>query len=86
MARLPLRRQATRWLSGLLVGAATVGAVTGVVALLEPHLPVLGLLVLYLLAVLPVAVRFGAGPAAAVSVLSTAVFGYLFLPQHGAWL
>jgi signal transduction histidine kinase len=74
-----------RWLSGVLVGAAAVTVVTGVVSLLEPHLPVLSLLVLYLLAVLPVAVRWGAGPAALVAVLSTLVFGYLFLPPRQRW-
>jgi signal transduction histidine kinase len=77
--------QAARWLYGLATGALIGAAVTGVVALLDPHVPVLSLLVLYLLAVLPVAVRWGAGPAMAVSVLCTAVFAYLFLPPHRAW-
>ena len=40
----------------MLVSAALVVAVSGVLTLLEPHVPVLSLLVLYLLAVLPVAV------------------------------
>jgi signal transduction histidine kinase len=62
-----------------------IAAVTGVVAILRPHLPVLSLLVLYLLAVLPVALRWGAGPAAAVAVLSTVAFGYLFLPLNRQW-
>jgi len=60
-------------------------AVTAAIALLEPHLPAFGLLPLYLLAVLPVAVRWGAGPAAVVSVASTVLFGYLFLPSGRRW-
>jgi signal transduction histidine kinase len=74
-----------RWVRGLPAGAAAIAAVTGAVALLEPHLPALGLLPLYLLAVLPVAVRWGAGPAAVVSVASTALFGHLFLPSSRRW-
>ncbi len=75
------------WLGGLLAGAALVAVVTGVVALLEPHLPVLSLLVLYLLAILPVAVLWGSGPAAVASILSTVLFGYLFLqPERSWWL
>ena len=74
-----------RWLRGLPAGAVAVAAVTAVVALLEPHLPALGLLPLYLLAVLPVAVRWGAGPAAVVSVVSTVLFGHLFLPSSRRW-
>ncbi|BCB76294.1 GAF domain-containing protein [Phytohabitans flavus] len=80
-AGLALRVGAGRWLGGLLAGAVGVAAVTTVVALLEPSLPALGLLPLYLLAVLPVAVRWGAGPAAVVSVASTVLLGYLFLPS-----
>jgi signal transduction histidine kinase len=58
---------------------ALVAAVSGVVALLEPHAPVSGLLVLYLFAVLPVAIAWGAGYAAGVSILSTAAFDFLFV-------
>ncbi|MGN9909846.1 DUF4118 domain-containing protein [Phytohabitans sp. LJ34] len=74
-----------RWLRGLLAGAVGVAAVTAVVALVEPHLPAMSLLVLYLLAILPVAVRWGAGPAAVVSVVSTVLFGHLFLPSSRRW-
>ncbi|HVQ92817.1 MAG TPA: hypothetical protein VMU51_17415, partial [Mycobacteriales bacterium] len=59
-----------RWLSGLAASGAMVVAVTGAVALLKPYVPVLSLLVLYLLAVLPVAVVWGARLAALTSVLS----------------
>jgi signal transduction histidine kinase len=85
VASLPARRRAAHWLSGLLAGAAMATVVTGAVVLLDPHLPALTLLVLYLLPVLVVAVRWGAGPAAVVAVLSTLVFGYLFLPPHRTW-
>ncbi|BCB90885.1 hypothetical protein Psuf_081980 [Phytohabitans suffuscus] len=70
-----------RWLRGPPAGAVTVAAVTGVVT----RLPALGLLPLYLLAVLPVAVRWGAGPAAAVAVVSTVLFGHLFPPSARRW-
>lgn len=68
------------WLSGLLVSAALVAAVTGVLLLLEGHAPVSSLAVVYLLAVLPVAVVWGAGHGVVVSVASTAVFDFFFVP------
>jgi hypothetical protein len=80
MAGCWVRPSGVRWLSGLLVSVAAVAMVSGLVALLEPHVPVQSLLVLYLLAVLPVAVVWGTGLAVVTSMLSTAVFAYLFLP------
>src|SRR4029450_12061883 len=72
-----------RWLSGILVSVALVGAVSSLIGLLDPHVPVLSLLVLYILAVLPVAIVWGTRLAAFTSVLSTAAFAYLFLtPAH----
>ncbi|GAA0911725.1 GAF domain-containing protein [Virgisporangium aurantiacum] len=85
MARLPMTPSAARWLSGLVAGVAMGGGVTVVIAVLQPELPSLSLLVLYMLAVLPVAVRWGAGPAAVVAVLSTVVFGFVFLPPRNVW-
>jgi len=77
------RPSVVRWLSGLLVSVAAVAVVSGLVVLLEPYVPVLSLLVLYILVVLPVAVVWGTGLAAVASVLSTAAFAYLFLtPIH----
>jgi len=73
-----------RWLSRLFASVAMVAAVTIVVALLEPHVPVLSMLVLYLIAVLPVAVLWGARLAALVSVLSVGVFVLLFVPPIGS--
>jgi signal transduction histidine kinase len=74
-----------RWLSGLLVGATLIAAVSGVVWALEPHASVTSLLVLYLLAVLPVAVVWGTFLAVVVSVASTVVFSFFFLPPVHSW-
>ena len=71
-----------RRLSGLAAGAALVFVVTGVIALLKPHVPVLSLAVLYLLAVLPVAVVWGLAYSVAVSVGSMLAFNFFFLPPY----
>ncbi len=71
---------AVRWLGGLLVSVSAVAAVTGIVWLLEPHVPVRSLLVLYVLAILPVAVGWGTVLAAFTSILSAVCFAYFFLP------
>ncbi|GIJ67436.1 sensor histidine kinase [Virgisporangium ochraceum] len=75
-----------RWMRGLLAGAVMAVGVTIAVALLDPHLPALTLLVLYVLPVLAVAVRWGAAPAAVTALLSTVLFGYLSLPTRGGRL
>ena len=56
-----------------------VAAVTAVIALLEPKVPALGLVVLYLLAVVPIALAYGGAAAGAVSLASAAAFSYFFL-------
>ena len=77
------RPSGVRWLSGLLVSVTAVAAVSVLIVLLEAHVPVLSLLVLYILAVLPVALVWGTGLAVVTSILSTAAFAYLFLvPIH----
>jgi two-component system sensor histidine kinase KdpD len=76
--------RARRWTIGLLAGAALVALVTGVIALLEPHVPVLSLGVLYLFAVLPIAVFWGTALAVAVSVASMLAFNFYFLPPTHA--
>ncbi|MGZ4392952.1 MAG: hypothetical protein ACXVRK_12665, partial [Gaiellaceae bacterium] len=48
-----------RLLSGWLASAALVAAMTGAIALLKSHVPVLSLGVLYIFAVLPIAVVWG---------------------------
>ena len=80
MAGRWVRPSVGRWLSGMLVSVVLVAAVSGLVRLLDPHVPVLSLLVLYILAVLPVAIVWGTVLAACTAVLSTATFAYLFLP------
>jgi two-component system, OmpR family, sensor histidine kinase KdpD len=76
-------REATdlrRRLTGVLVSVALVAAVTGAIELLKPHVPVLSLAVLYLFAVLPVAVLWGLAYAIPVSVVSMLTFNFFFLP------
>jgi len=87
MARSRLSPSLVRWSSGVLASIALVAALTGVIVLLERHVPVLSLLVLYLLAVLPVAVVWGARLAALTSLLSIAVFTvFLPPPQGSVWI
>src|SRR5436853_4646042 len=57
-----------------------VAIVTGVIFALKPVAPVLSLGVLYLFAVLPVAVVWGLPYAVAVSVVSMLAFNFFFLP------
>ena len=73
-----------RWSSGLLASVAMVAALTGVVTLLERHVPVLSLLVLYLLAVLVVAIFWGSRLAALTAVGSVAPFAFFILPPRGS--
>jgi K+-sensing histidine kinase KdpD len=83
MADRLLRPSVVRWLSGLLVSVTAVAAISVLIGLLDPHVPVLSLLVLYVLAVLPAALVWGTGLAVVTSILSTAAFAYLFLrPIH----
>jgi signal transduction histidine kinase len=69
-----------RWLSRLLASVLMVGAITGLVTLLNPRFWTIYLLVVYLLAVMPVAVVWGTGLAVVTAVLSVAAYGYLFIP------
>ena len=82
MARSWLSPSMVRWSSGLLASVAMVAAVTGVIVLLERHIPVLNLLVLYLLPVLSVAIFWGSRLAAVTAVLSVGAFA-LLLPPRG---
>jgi two-component system sensor histidine kinase KdpD len=65
---------------GLLASAGAVVFVTAAIAILERWMPVLSLGVLYIFAVLPVAIFWGLGLAAAVSVASMLAFNWYFLP------
>ena len=70
---------------GALTGVEIVGAValaTGGVAALQSSTPVDGLAILYLLAVLAVAIRHGQIPALITAVLSVLTFNYFFLPPR----
>jgi K+-sensing histidine kinase KdpD len=71
-----------RWLLVAFVSAALVASVTAVVAVLEPEVPALGLAVLYLLAVVPIALVYGAVVATAASLVSVAAFSYFFVPPR----
>ena len=62
------------------MSAVAVAAVTGAVFGLKQAAPVLSLGVLYLFAVLPIAVFYGLGWALAVSIASMLAFNYFFLP------
>jgi two-component system sensor histidine kinase KdpD len=64
----------------LAVSAVAVAVVTGAVFALKTVAPVLGLAILYLLAVLPVAVLYGLAYALAVSIASMLAFNFFFLP------
>jgi len=57
-----------------------VAVVSALVEVLEPHVPVLSLGVLYVFAVLPVAVLWGTQLALAASVASMLAFNWFFLP------
>ena len=69
-----------RRVAGILVSLAALALVTGVVYVCETFVPVLSLGVLYLFAVLPVAVLFGRAYAVPVAFASAALFNFLFLP------
>jgi signal transduction histidine kinase len=72
-------------LSTLLTSVALVAAVTAMIALieqLEPRIPALGLGVLYLFAVVPIALVDGVLVAGVVSVASMAAFSFFFLPPR----
>ncbi|MGB2952364.1 MAG: ATP-binding protein [Gaiellaceae bacterium] len=70
----------THRLLGALFSAAAVAVVTGVVFALKPVAPVLSLGVLYLFAVLPVAIAWGLAYALPVSIASLLAFNFFFLP------
>jgi two-component system, OmpR family, sensor histidine kinase KdpD len=75
------RRGQLRWhLGGVAAGIVLVFAVTGVIELLKDHVPVLSLGVLYLFAVLPVAVVWGLPYSVATAVEAMLAFNFFFLP------
>ena len=71
------------WLRTALTSVAPVAALTVVIALLDPRVPALGLAVLYLFAIVPIALVHGMAVASAVSVTCVLAFNYFFLaPRH----
>jgi two-component system sensor histidine kinase KdpD len=76
------RASSGRWqraVLGVAASAASVAVVSGAIELLKGHIPVLSLAVLYLLAVLPVAVFLGLPYGIVVAVASMLAFNFLFL-------
>lgn len=76
-------RRSGRWadrLTGVLICVLAVGVVTAAVYALRPIAPVLSLGVLYVIAVVAVAVLRGLAYAVPVSIASMLVFNFLFLP------
>jgi two-component system sensor histidine kinase KdpD len=78
-----MRRERLRYYGvAALASTALVGGVTSVIALLEGWVPILSLGVLYIFAVLPVAVFWGLEFALPVSVASMLAFNWFFLPPR----
>src|SRR5215469_7756456 len=69
-----------RFASGVVASVVAVAVVTAAISLLKPHVPVLSLGVLYVFAVLPIAVVWGAWLAIPVSVASMLAFEWFYLP------
>jgi len=63
-----------------LASIAAVALITAAIELLKGHVPVLSLAVLYLLAIIPVAVAWGTAYAVGVALLSMLAFNFFFLP------
>jgi two-component system sensor histidine kinase KdpD len=77
---MPVRSTNDRAIYAILSSLAAVAAVTGAIFAVRDYVPVLSLGVLYLPAVLVVAVFFGLVFAVAVSVASMLAFNFVFLP------
>ncbi len=75
-------RSLGRWIMASITSVVLIAAVSVAVEVLDDHAPVLTLGVLYLLAVVPVAVLWGVVFATVVSVVSVLTFGYLFIPPR----
>jgi two-component system, OmpR family, sensor histidine kinase KdpD len=69
-----------RTLTRIVASACALALVTGVIELLKGHVPVLSLAVLYLLAIIPVAVAWGSVYAVGMAIGSMLAFNFFFLP------
>ncbi len=65
--------------AGVAVTVAAIAAVTAAIALIDDVVPVLGLAVLYLLAVLPISVVWGTGFGVGAAIASMLAFNFFFL-------
>ena len=65
--------------AGIAITVAAMAAVTGAIAVIDDVVPVLGLAVLYLLAVLPISVVWGTGFGVAAAIASMLAFNFFFL-------
>lgn len=74
-------RRRSRWLD-YLIAVASITATTGLAALLHPHLQAANLIMLYLLAVVAVALRTGRGPAVLAAVLAVGAFDFCFVQPY----
>src|SRR6478609_10885837 len=78
-----MRSTVGRVRTGFVRVVACIGAlalVTGAIELLKGHVPVLSLAVLYLLAIIPVAVAWGIVYAVGMAIASMLAFNFFFLP------
>src|SRR5207249_10961574 len=78
-AYMDLGSKKLRW-PGYAVGLAAVALCTAIGTLMSPMFELVNIAMVYLLAVVLIAVRFGRGPAIAASVLSVAAFDFFFVP------
>ncbi len=69
-----------RTLTRVAASAGALALVTGAIELLKGHVPVLSLAVLYLLAIIPVAVAWGIVYAVGTAIASMLVFNFFFVP------
>ena len=68
--------------SGYFAAALGVAGATGVAWLMFPHFAAANLIMMYLVAVITVAIRCGRGPSVLASVLSVATFDFFFVPPY----
>jgi two-component system sensor histidine kinase KdpD len=78
-----MRAQPRSRIAGLLVASIAVAAITVVIYLIKPHVPVLSTAVLYILAVLLVSSRWGLWLGLFTAVASTGAFNFFHVPPTG---
>ncbi|MGH3078754.1 MAG: DUF4118 domain-containing protein, partial [Gaiellaceae bacterium] len=67
------------WSAGITAGALSVALVTAAIEVFDDFVPVLSLGVLYVFAVLPIAIFWGPGLAVPVAIASMLAFNFFFL-------